>query len=87
MGEYAVTVEVCEIRGKGICPLGHRVGDRFIFGDPDICVWANHVLLPFATALRFGGEIPWKNVQKDTIDISCPDPDNTVIFRLSRVEK
>jgi uncharacterized repeat protein (TIGR04076 family) len=43
--------------------------------------------LPFATALRFGGHVPWKKAENDTLTISCPDGDNPVIYRLTRTLK
>ncbi len=82
--DFEVDITVQEIRGDGICPLGHRVGDVFHIGDAKLCPWAGHTLMPFATALRFGGEIPWKSANKDEIDIGCPDPNNVVVFRLTR---
>jgi uncharacterized repeat protein (TIGR04076 family) len=72
---------------KGECPLGYKVGDVFTFDTktpPDFCHWAYNVILPFATALRFGGDIPWE--EKGVCKVCCPDPENLVVFEIKRVE-
>ncbi|MGD2250930.1 MAG: TIGR04076 family protein [Candidatus Methanofastidiosia archaeon] len=71
---------------KGECPLGYKVGDVFTFDTktpPDFCHWAYHVILPFATALRFGGDIPWE--EKGVCNVCCPDPERLVVFEIKRV--
>jgi uncharacterized repeat protein (TIGR04076 family) len=85
--EYIVDITVKEIWGKGECPLGHKVGEVFHIGDGKLCHWAAHTIMPFATALRFGGLVPWRETKNDEIDISCPDPDNVVVFSLTRRPK
>ena len=85
--DYIVDITIKEIWGKGICPQGHKVGDVLHIGDGKLCPWASYTLMPFVAALRFGGEIPWKTANKDEIDIACPDPDNVVVFRLTRRAK
>ncbi len=87
MPEYDVQIEVLEIRGKGECSFGYKIGDKTGIGQPNLCPWAGHSLMPFATALRFGGEAPWKEKDKDILEIACPDADNPVIFRLTRTPK
>jgi uncharacterized repeat protein (TIGR04076 family) len=87
MPDYDVQIDVVEIRGKGECSFGHKVGDKTAIGQPNLCPWAEHTLLPFATGLRFGGLVPWKEHDKEIMEICCPDPDNPVIFRLKRVLK
>jgi uncharacterized repeat protein (TIGR04076 family) len=82
--DYIVSIKVKEIRGRGICPHGHQVGETFRIGDARLCPWAAHTLMPFAAAFRFGGEVPWRDTDRDRIDIACPDPDNVVVFRLTR---
>jgi uncharacterized repeat protein (TIGR04076 family) len=68
--------------GEGRCYYGHRVGEEFEIGEvcPKMCAWAFQSLFPFATALRFGGRLPWE--EPGTARVSCPDPDNTVVFEL-----
>ncbi|MCP4580295.1 MAG: TIGR04076 family protein [candidate division Zixibacteria bacterium] len=85
--DYIIDIEIKEIRGQGTCPSGHKIGEVFHMGDGKLCPWATHTIMPFATALRFGGEVPWRDKDKDKIEISCPDPDNVVVFRLSRRPK
>ncbi|MFQ5869525.1 MAG: TIGR04076 family protein [Candidatus Zixiibacteriota bacterium] len=83
MGDFEVRITIKEIRGSGVCPAGHKIGEVFRVGEGKLCVWAEHTILPFATALRLGGEIPWGD-NKDFIEVACPDADNTVIFELKR---
>ena len=85
--DYFVHITVKEIRGKGICPHGHKVNEKHRIGDGKLCPWATHTLMPFATALRFGGEVPWREINKDEVEVACPDPDNVVVFKLTRQPK
>jgi uncharacterized repeat protein (TIGR04076 family) len=82
--DYIVDITVTEIRGKGECFHSHKIGDILHIGDGRLCPWAASAILPFATALRFGGIIPWKETDNDTVELCCPDPDNSVIFELTR---
>lgn len=69
------------------CSYGHRPGEEYEIGEtcpPGLCSWAFNALYPFATALRFGGNLPWED-QPGRALVSCPDPANTVVFEL-RVE-
>ena len=85
--DYIVDITVTDIQGKGTCSLGHTIGDIFHIGDGKLCPWAQHTLMPFATALRLGGTIPWKETKTDEIEIGCPDPENVVVFKLTRHPK
>ncbi len=87
MPEYDVKLKIVNILGGGECPREQKIGDEFTIGDPRLCPWAEHSLMPFATGFRFGGLVPWKKNDKETINISCPDGDNPVIFKLTRVLK
>jgi len=87
MPEYDVRLKVVNILGGGNCSLNYKIGDEFTIGDPRLCPWAEHSRLPFATALRFGGHVPWKKQENDSLSISCPDGDNPVVFRLTRTPK
>ena len=83
----SVKVKVLEIRGGGKCPFDLKVGDEFVFEHlppKNFCHWAFHSMLPFMTALRFGGNIPWEE-EKGVCRACCPDPDNTVVFEIKRV--
>ena len=87
MPEYDVNLEIIDILGDGKCPSDYKKGDKFSWEDPRLCVWARHSLMPFATALRFGGEVPWRDYDKDIMTISCPDGKNPVVYRLTRTPK
>jgi uncharacterized repeat protein (TIGR04076 family) len=78
---------VVEIRGRGICPLGLHLGDRFRSSREigAVCDWAAHTLLPFTATLRFGGDLPWES-KPGLARVCCPDPDNSVVFEVRRRE-
>lgn len=81
-----IEVHIVDILEKGECPFGYKVGDTFTFDTktpPDMCHWAHLVILPFATALRFGGNIPWE--KEGVCRVCCPDPNNPVVFKIRRV--
>jgi uncharacterized repeat protein (TIGR04076 family) len=86
---YKIKIKVNEIRGTGKCPAGLKVGDTFEInenGQPvpiNFCGWAFVVLWPFITPLRYGGSLPWEKDPKKTF-VSCPDPDNTVVFEITK---
>jgi uncharacterized repeat protein (TIGR04076 family) len=82
--EYDVKLKIISILGTGKCPSEYKQGDEFSWDDPKLCAWARHSMIPFATALRMGGEVPWRDYDKDKMTISCPDGNNPVVFRLSR---
>ena len=76
------------ISQQGTCSAGHKVGDEFAMGQttPEgMCSWAFNTLFPFAETLDFGGSFPWES-NPDKTRVACPDPDNSVIFELQRME-
>lgn len=82
------TVVAKVISQKGTCEAGHRVGDEFVIGQSTpncMCSWAFYTLFPFAEVLQFGGSFPWEK-DPSTALVACPDPDNPVVFELSRRE-
>ena len=84
---HPIAIRVVEIRGRGMCPLGIETGDIFR-SDREVgavCHWAAHALLPFSTALRFGGDVPWES-EPGLARICGPDPDNSVVFEIRRLE-
>ena len=85
MEPKGIIIEVTEIRGGGRCSYGLKVGDRFEAREEgaDFCVWAHQALFPFITALKFGGTLPWEE-DPDFAFACCPDPHNTVVFKLTR---
>ncbi len=71
------------------CHNGHKVGDSFIAGrltPGGLCMGAFCSLIPYITALRFGGSFPWEK-QKGQGTFCCPDPEVLNIFHLERIEK
>jgi uncharacterized repeat protein (TIGR04076 family) len=85
MDQFKIIGKIVEIRGKGKCSYGHKVGQSFDFsemGSP-ICQWAQNSIFPFFTVLKFGGKFPWSE-DPDRLQIACPDPDNVVVFELWR---
>jgi uncharacterized repeat protein (TIGR04076 family) len=85
---HAIEVQVVEILGRGICPRGLQIGDRFR-SDGEVgvaCQWAAHTLLPFTTTLRFGGNVPWES-EPGLARVCCPDPGNAVVFEVRRRER
>jgi uncharacterized repeat protein (TIGR04076 family) len=87
MKDYELEAEVVEIRGIGRCPLGIKVGDKFEIDDEgsDLCGWAYHTMFPFLTVLQYGGSFPWEPYSDQSL-ICCPDPHNTVVFKITRKE-
>jgi uncharacterized repeat protein (TIGR04076 family) len=84
---YPIEVRVVEIRGRGACPLDIKV-DNIFRSDREVgavCHWAAHTLLPFTTALRFGGDLSWE-AEPGLARICCPDPENSVVFEIRRLE-
>jgi len=70
------------------CPNGHKVGDQFIVGRTTpggMCMGAFGALLPFITALRYGGDFPWEK-EKGSATLCCPDPEVVNTFKLERIE-
>lgn len=87
VSDHPIEIRVVEIRGRGVCPLDIKVGDVFR-SDREVgavCHWAAHTLLPFSAALRFGGNVPWES-EPGFARICCPDPDNSVVFEVRRLE-
>jgi len=74
------------ISQKGTCEAQHKVGDEFVIGQqtpPNMCSWAFCSLFPFAQVLQFGGAFPWEQDSNKTT-VACPDPENPVVFELTR---
>jgi uncharacterized repeat protein (TIGR04076 family) len=88
---YKIRIKVVEIRGSGKCSANLKVGDTFELneeGQPvniNFCAWAFNTMWPFVTAMRYGGTLPWEK-NPDVTFVSCPDPDSTVVFEISREE-
>ncbi len=87
MAIYKIRIKVVETKGK--CTANLKVGDEFEIdnnGQPvpvNFCGWAFVTLWSFVTPLRYGGTLPWEK-DPNKAYVSCPDPDNTVVFEISR---
>jgi len=80
-----VRVEVLEVRGGKSCEAGLAVGEIFAleeFHRQCPCRAASNVLYPPGLALQYGALLPWEE-DGSTARVACPDPDCTVVFRLS----
>lgn len=70
---YDVEIELVSQRKK--CHRDHRKGDRWVVGGTTsggICMGAFSSLLPYITALRFGGSFPWEETAGEGT-FCCPD--------------
>ncbi len=77
-----MSVKVEVIEKAGACGSGHEIGECWSierWTPEGICLSAFCSLLPWIHLSRQGKKPPW------TIDIACPDPENRVVFRLTRV--
>jgi len=84
---------VLEVRGvKGHCAAGYKLGDRIVIGEgsiisresSNVCLYALGALLPYLTvAYRKTPEDDWINMVQE---LQCPDPVNTVVFKVVREE-
>ncbi|NPV54450.1 MAG: TIGR04076 family protein [Firmicutes bacterium] len=84
MVQYRVKAEVIETRGRG-CDKGLKVGDVFELSEDRnaFCSWAYAAMFPFVQAFQYGADFPWEKDPNVTY-VGCPDPYNTVVFRLTR---
>lgn len=73
---------------KGVCELGHRVGDVVRFTphgvEGRLCVHALYSMMPKVFAMMFNGEFPWAQ-DPDVLTHPCPDAANPVVFELVRI--
>jgi len=84
---YNIKVEV--ISQKGNCVIGHKVGDEFLISrtTPEgICLSAFNAFFPAMRTLMFGGTFPWSE-DPDTATMACPDAENPVVFKLTRIRE
>ena len=87
---YDVAVRV--ISQQGTCVAKHKVGDEWIIhweqnATPEgICLLALNAVYPNARVLMFGGSFPWAD-DPDVATVTCPDPNNPVVFELRRLRK
>jgi uncharacterized repeat protein (TIGR04076 family) len=84
---YNIKVKI--ISQKGTCVIGHKVGDEFLISrtTPEgICLSAFNAFFPAMRTLMFGGTFPWSE-DPDTATMACPDAENPVVFKLTRIRE
>ncbi len=72
---------------KGHCGWGHNIGDKFEISCHDtagLCGFFYHDIFPRLQMLQFGGAMPWGD-NKNVVELECPDRQNVVKVRLTRV--
>ncbi len=82
-------VQVRVISQKGTCAIGHESGDEFLISrtTPEgICLSAFNAFFPAMRTLMFGGTFPWSD-DPDTATMACPDAENPVVFKLTRIRE
>jgi len=81
---------------KGDCTAGHNAGEQIdltIWDSkkdearkaPPLCAFFYSMIFPYLAVLQFGGEFPWEE-DKDSFQISCPDPVNQVTLEIKRIK-
>lgn len=87
MADKKIIAKVVESRGKG-CDLGLKLGDEFVLDitGSQFCGWAYNAIFPFAQSLKYGGSFPWESEPDSTL-VACPDPYNTIVFKLTAVDE
>lgn len=84
-------MEVKEVKGK--CAAGYSVGNRIVVEEPcilvnessNVCLYALGAFLPYLTVLyRDTPKEDWINYVEE---LQCPDPLNTVTFRVTRQKR
>ncbi len=81
---YKLKIVVEDVKGK--CYAGYKKGDTIEVEDPvikgKICIYALSALIPYITAAyRETPSDDWINAVEV---LQCPDPENTVKFRIIR---
>jgi uncharacterized repeat protein (TIGR04076 family) len=74
-----IRISVVSVKGK--CDYLHQKGQEFEHPFLGLCPYDLHTLWPYITTKRFSGKIPWEKNGK--LKISCPNPDDLVVFELS----
>lgn len=87
---YRIILQVKDV--KGDCAAGYKIGDKIVMEkgsiisekSSNVCLYAIGALLPYLTvAYRKVPEDDWINLVEV---LQCPDPVNTVVFRVLREE-
>ena len=83
---YRMVAKITSVKGE--CSAGHKTGDTFEISCHDpagLCGYFYHDIFPSLSTFQFGGSMPWW--QGDTIELACPDSDNLVRLRLTRMKR
>lgn len=96
MTSRKVIAEVADIEEGQLCPLGHRIGQKFIFDEkgPDkrLCKVAIKSLLPAVNSLLKGKKFPWY-VEGEDFFWGCNHPGDIreglgrMVFKLTLIKK
>ncbi|MFC2068619.1 TIGR04076 family protein [Chloroflexota bacterium] len=85
---YPVQVTVKSIKGK--CHERMKQGTTWLIKEgktPNgVCIYAWNSIYPVVRVFRHGGE-HWWNLDRDVSYVSCPDPENQVIYEVKRLRK
>ena len=85
MSEKIVSVKAEVI--KGSCSL-HKIGDAAEFTESGvkgkICIHALYSMMPAVFAMLYDAQFPWLE-DKDTKTHACPDANNPVVFKISKI--
>ena len=84
---YNIKLEVIKILERGECPRNHKVGDKFSLPEDagKICGAAYHSIFPYVVGMQYGCVLPWEE-NPDISELCCPDPNNPVVFRITRTK-
>lgn len=88
MPKYNIKITVTEVRGGGKCDMGIKVGDSWMMEEDKakFCTWAHSAIFPFIAAMRYGAGFPWEP-NPEVAYACCPDPYNTVVFKIERLDE
>jgi uncharacterized repeat protein (TIGR04076 family) len=82
-------VQITVLSQKGTCHCNHKVKDKWIVSNTTpsgICSEAYNHLFHDIRLYRFGGVLPWAE-NPDSCCLSCPDPENPVVFEIKRIRE
>lgn len=52
---------------------------------PPLCIFFYNIIFQYLAVLQLGGAFPWQE-DKDSFQISCPDPVNQVTIKIKRIK-
>jgi uncharacterized repeat protein (TIGR04076 family) len=87
-GYHKVKVDV--ISQEGTCHQGHKVGDSWIVtgkSPEGICLSALAAMYGKISYLQHDAKAPWQKEPKDETKCACPDAENPVVFKLTRLRE